>query len=844
MTLTPRSLVHSLALSAALGSLAVPAAPALAQQAPREIAAPPEYAAVVRALEPFIVHERVQKQIPAISIALVAGTRTVWAKGFGWADSAAGVAADAQTVYRVGSVSKLFTDIGIMQLVERGELSLDAPVTRYLPEFRPRNPFGGEITVRQLTSHRAGLTREPPVGNYFDDTNPTLAATVASLNRTSLVYAPGTHTKYSNAGIAVLGYLLEKTQGESFYPYLKRAVLEPMGMASSAFQPLPALERRLAKATMWTLDGRRFEAPTFQLGMGPCGSMYTTVEDLGRFLGILFARGVTPEGTRVLGAATLDTMWTPQYAAPGQKTGYGIGFGIGELDGHRTIGHDGAIYGFATTLLGLPDDSLGVVVVATLDGANATTDRIARATLRLLLAQREGRPLPAPDTTMALRPGEALALMGRYVGRNGAGVDLQEYEGRLYLTPLAGGSRQEVRVAPASAQAAVRAGSAPLEHGVGAWTGGRVGASVHADLEPRLLVTDDVLGYGTPVRRLGGGRIVVGRDTLTRLATPGSDVVAMAEPKPAAAPPEFAGLIGEYGWDHDILYIREKDGKLNALIEWFFEYPLERVSRDVYRFPRWGLYDGQEIVFERGPDGKATAAVAATVRFARRPLPGDDDRVNFRITPVRPVAELRAEALKASPPAETGDFRESDLVELRSLDPTIKYDIRYATSNNFMGTPFYTSAHAFMQRPAAEAVARASAQLRKLGYGLLVHDAYRPWYVTKMFWDGTPVDKHVFVADPSQGSRHNRGAAVDLTLYSLATGEPIRMTGGYDEMSDRSYPLYPGGTHLQRWHRDLLRHAMEAQGFTVYEAEWWHFDFGDWRKYPIGTKTFEELSRR
>jgi len=114
--------------------------------------------------------------------------------------------------------------------------------------------------------------------------------------------------------------------------------------------------------------------------------------------------------------------------------------------------------------------------------------------------------------------------------------------------------------------------------------------------------------------------------------------------------------------------------------------------------------------------------------------------------------------------------------------------------------------------------------------------------VTKMFWDGTPPDKHVFVADPSQGSRHNRGCAVDLTLYDLTTGAPIRMTGGYDEMTDRSYPLYPGGTSLQRWHRDLLRHAMEAQGFTVYEAEWWHFDYKDWRSYPVGNLTFEQLA--
>ena len=102
-------------------------------------------------------------------------------------------------------------------------------------------------------------------------------------------------------------------------------------------------------------------------------------------------------------------------------------------------------------------------------------------------------------------------------------------------------------------------------------------------------------------------------------------------------------------------------------------------------------------------------------------------------------------------------------------------------------------------------------------------------------------DKKKFVADPSKGSRHNRGCAVDITLYDLKSGKPIRMTGGYDEMSDRSYPLYPGGTSLQRWHRDLLRHAMEAEGFRVYEAEWWHFDYQDWRRYRIQNLTFEQL---
>jgi len=213
----------------------------------------------------------------------------------------------------------------------------------------------------------------------------------------------------------------------------------------------------------------------------------------------------------------------------------------------------------------------------------------------------------------------------------------------------------------------------------------------------------------------------------------------------------------------------------------------------------------------------------------------------FRIAPVRPVAELRAEALAAKPPLEHGDFLRSDLVDVAKLDPRIKLDIRYATTDDFLSTPVYTSARALLQRPAAEALLQAHRELMKQGYGLLIFDAYRPWYVTRIFWDATPPDKHQFVADPAQGSRHNRGCAVDLTLYDLRTGREVAMTGTYDEMSERSYPDYAGGTPEQREHRQVLRTAMEAQGFTVFDTEWWHFDYRDWRRYAIQNVPFEDI---
>src|SRR5207249_691744 len=124
------------------------------------------------------------------------------------------------------------------------------------------------------------------------------------------------------------------------------------------------------------------------------------------------------------------------------------------------------------------------------------------------------------------------------------------------------------------------------------------------------------------------------------------------------------------------------------------------------------------------------------------------------------------------PPKESGKFRKPDLVEIIKLDPTIRLDIRYATTNNFLHRPVYSQAKAFLQRPAAEALLRAHQALKPKGYGLLVFDGYRPWSVTKIFWDSaSEAERKIeFVANPQKGSRHNRGCAVDLSLYELKSG--------------------------------------------------------------------------
>lgn len=755
-----------------------------------------QYRAVAERLTAFVRGEVKAKNLPALSIALVDDGTIVWARGFGFADPQTKTPATADTIYRVGSVSKLFTDLAVMQLVEGGVLDLDVPITKYLPDFKPDNPFDKPITLRQMMAHRSGLVREPPIGNYFDPTGPSLAKMVESLNKTRLVYKPETKTKYSNAAIATVGFVLEQTQKQPFARYLWRAVLDPLDMKHSTFEPDPAIMKNLAKAVMWTYPGREFPAPTFELGMGPAGSMYTNVLDLGRFLSVLFAGGKGKHG-QIIEPKTLEQMWTPQFVKKDEKEaleGFGLGFYLSELESRKSISHGGAMYGFATQLQALPKEKLGVVVVTSRDVANGVTNRIAKVALQQMLAAKEGKPLPAIEETQEISVERARRLAGLY--RSGdRWLELQERDGHLWALPDRGGYRLELRA-----------------------------------LGDKLVV-DDRMDYGLKIE-VSGDNLRLGDKTYER--TP------WKEPKPC--PEKWLGLLGEYGWDHNTLVILERDGRLHALIEWVFLYPLEEESANVFKFPEYGLYLGEKLIFTRDGKGRAQRVEAANVVFERRKIDGENGET-FKIEPLHPIAELRRAALQAKPPMEKGDFRKPEIVELIRLDDAIKLDIRYATKNNFLSTPFYSSAQAYMQKPAAEALVRVHKKLGEQGYGLLVFDGYRPWSVTKMFWDATPEKLRVFVADPSQGSRHNRGCAVDLTLYDRKSGKPVAMVGGYDEMSDRSYADYLGGTSLQRYHRDLLRRAMQEEGFSVYEAEWWHFDYKDWRKYTLSNLDFEEIDK-
>ena len=212
----------------------------------------------------------------------------------------------------------------------------------------------------------------------------------------------------------------------------------------------------------------------------------------------------------------------------------------------------------------------------------------------------------------------------------------------------------------------------------------------------------------------------------------------------------------------------------------------------------------------------------------------------FYIIPIKEISELREISKNSNPPILDSLDSHKKLVDLKKLDDEFQLDIRYASTNNFMRSKFYKNERAIFNINAADRLIEAKNELKELGYGIIIYDAYRPWFVTKMFWDGTPENLKHFVANPENGSSHNKGCAIDIGLYDIETGESIVMISGYDEFTERAYPNYMGGSKKQMDIRDMLIQVMERNDFTVYEYEWWHFNYNGCDS-GIMNYSFEEL---
>jgi D-alanyl-D-alanine dipeptidase len=183
--------------------------------------------------------------------------------------------------------------------------------------------------------------------------------------------------------------------------------------------------------------------------------------------------------------------------------------------------------------------------------------------------------------------------------------------------------------------------------------------------------------------------------------------------------------------------------------------------------------------------------------------------------------------------------KNKELVEIKKFIPNLKLDIRYASKNNFAKQAVYKQAKAFARLPVVNALSKVQNELNKLGLGLKIFDGYRPYSVTVKFFD-IATDKS-FVANPKDGSRHNRGCAIDLTLINLRTGKELEMPTPYDSFAPEAAADFKDLLPSVIKNRDLLRLTMEKNGFKVLNNEWWHFDFNGWKSFEIMDIPFEKL---
>jgi CubicO group peptidase (beta-lactamase class C family) len=306
--------------------------------------------------------------VGSITVGITRGDGLVWVRSFGWADRQRKVPASAETIYRIGSISKSFTAVALMQAVQRGQIKLDDPVVKYLPEatgFADARIGAAPPTMRQLASHTAGLIREPQLENAA--AGPIAdweAKVIASIPTTRFDTVPGARYSYSNIGFGILGLAVSRASGTPFMQLVEDGIFKPIGMNSSTFVIGERLRKNLAVGYANGPDGTiDAELPAREHdGRGykvPNGGIYSTVGDLARFIALL---------TGSLG----DTVLNPQSRAemmrvqtPGDSTnGYGLGFVLTTDDAGRcTVGHGGSVAGYAAYLAFNPDMRAGVILL-------------------------------------------------------------------------------------------------------------------------------------------------------------------------------------------------------------------------------------------------------------------------------------------------------------------------------------------------------------------------------------------------------------------------------------------------------------------------------------------------
>lgn len=373
-----------------------------------------------------------ERNVPGVAVAVWRDGKILWEEGFGWADMEGRVPVDAHTTFALASLSKTLTAAGVMTLVQAGKVDLDGPINHYLKEDTLTVRIGDprEVTVRRVANHSAGIVGSSQFF-YGDEARytPSMSETIRRYGL--VVYPPGERYLYSNIGYGVLGHLIEQVSGQRYADYMRNQVFLPLGMTRSSVYLLPGHEPY--QAIRYDFD--RKPIPAYTSAEPASAMIYSSAHDLARF-GMFMLKNHRRDQRAILSDASIDEMARdpistesrPVRVAKGEEDGYAVGLGVSYQGGYRTIGHDGSMSGVATVFALVPEENLGVVVLANADGG---TGRIPELLLKSVLKWSE--PSPTPESKPAVAgpppaPQPPAALQGRWEG------EVHTYEGKLPIT--------------------------------------------------------------------------------------------------------------------------------------------------------------------------------------------------------------------------------------------------------------------------------------------------------------------------------------------------------------------------------------------------------------------------
>jgi D-alanyl-D-alanine carboxypeptidase len=375
-----------------------------------------------------------ENRLPGAAVGVVHGDELVWSAGVGFADVASRRAPDPSTLYRIASITKTLTGAAIMQLRDEGRLHLDDPIVAHLPELRnARSPFGPieTITIRRMLSHESGLMSEPPGTDWAVPMyEGVVERNLARPGEIGARVAPNTQWKYSNLAYQLLGEVVARVSGEPYVERLRAAILEPLLMASTAFEPLP--EELLARrATGYS--GRWFtDELDVALVMPPVwaeGGLWSSVEDLARWLSFQFGTDAGPRpGAQILSGRTLKEMHTPRYLVDEAWTeAWCVAWYAMRRGDVVWVQHSGGLPGFTTNLCFDPKERVGAI--ALLNGIGEAEALAMDLAGIARTAVREAAPVIAPPPAM---PESYLSLLGIYISpQSGELIRLEWRDGKL-----------------------------------------------------------------------------------------------------------------------------------------------------------------------------------------------------------------------------------------------------------------------------------------------------------------------------------------------------------------------------------------------------------------------------